>query len=86
MMHDKKQDITLSWIYQIHAVNPFPNKPLFLHVCKTCLLKTLWENETLLVMNKFSFTHGVFYSFRELSAIFIKGKILVCKLFQFGLI
>ena len=33
----------------------------------------------------FSFTHSVFYLFRELSAIFIKFKIVVCRLFQFGL-
>ena len=34
--------------------------------------------------NYFPFTHSVFYSFRELSAIFIKFKIGICKLFQFG--
>ena len=34
--------------------------------------------------HNFSFTHSVFYPFRELSAIFIKFKIVVCKLFQFG--
>ena len=25
------------------TVNPFPNKPWFLRVCSTGLLKTLWE-------------------------------------------
>ena len=34
--------------------------------------------------SNFSFTHGVFYPFRELSDIFIKFKIVVCRLFQFG--
>ena len=29
--------------------NLFPNKPLFLHVCSTSLLKTLWEKEKLLI-------------------------------------
>ena len=29
--------------------DPFPNKPWFLHVCSTSLLKTLWEKEKLLV-------------------------------------
>ena len=30
------------------VVNPFPNKPWFLRVCSTSLLKTLWEKENLL--------------------------------------
>ena len=64
--------------------NPFPNKPWFLRVCSTSLLKTLREKEKLLVTSNFSFSHSVFYPFRELSAIFIKIKIVVCKLFQFG--
>ena len=42
-----------------------------------------WEKEKLLVTSNFSFTYSVFYPFRELSAIFIKFKIVVCKLFQF---
>ena len=32
--------------------SPFPNKPWFLCVCCTSLLKTLWEKEKLLVMSK----------------------------------
>ena len=40
--------------------NPFPNKPWFLRVCSTGLLKTLWEKEKLLVMSNFSFSHSVF--------------------------
>ena len=39
-------------------VNPFPNKPWFLHVCSTSLLKTLCENEKLLITSKFSFSHS----------------------------
>ena len=35
-------------------------------------------------MSNFSFSQSVFNPFRELSAIFIKFKIVVCKLFQFG--
>ena len=46
-------------------------------------LKTLWEKEKLLIMNNFSFSHSVFYPFRQLSAIFIIFEIVVCKLFQF---
>ena len=65
-------------------INPFPNKPWFLRVCSTSLLKTLWEKEKLLVTSNFSFSHSVFYPFRELPVIFIKFEIVVWKLFQFG--
>ena len=41
-------------------LNPFPNKPWFLRVCSTSLLKTLWEKEKLLVTSNFSFSHSVF--------------------------
>ena len=40
--------------------NPFQNKPWFLHVCITSLLKTLWEKEKLLVTSNFSFSRSVF--------------------------
>ena len=66
------------------SFNPFPNKPCFLRVCSTSLLKTLREKEKLLVTSNFSFSHSVFYLFGELSAIFNKLEIVVCKLFQFG--
>ena len=59
----------------------FPNKPWFLRVCSTRLLKTHWEKEKLLVMSNFSFYHSVFYQFGELSAIFIQFEIFVCKFF-----
>ena len=74
-------------IFQEHLlllINPFPNKPWFLRVCSTSLLKTLWEKEKLLVTSNFSFSHSVFFPFRELPVIFIKFEIVVCKLFQFG--
>ena len=38
----------------------------------------------LLVTSNFSFSHSVFYPPGELSGIFIKFEIVVCKLFQFG--
>ena len=62
--------------------NIFPNKPWFLHVSNTSLLKTLREKEKLLVTSNFSFSHSVFYPFGKLSAILIQVKIVVCKLFQ----
>ena len=40
--------------------NPFPNKPWFLHVLSTSLLKTLWEKEKLLVMSNFTFSPQCF--------------------------
>ena len=62
------------------SFNPFPNKPWFLRFCNRSLLKTLWEKEKLLVTSNFSFTHSVFYLFGEPSSIFIKFRIVVCKL------
>ena len=54
------------------SINPFPNKPWFLHVCSMSLLKTPWKKEKLLITSNFSFFHSVFYPLRQLSAIFIK--------------
>ena len=45
--------------------NPFPNKPLFLCVCNTFILKTLCEKEKLLMMSTFSFSHSVFATLFE---------------------
>ena len=64
--------------------NPFPNKPWFLRVCFKSLLKTLWEKEKLLATSNFSFSHCVFYLLGEVSTIFNKFEIVVCKLFWFG--
>ena len=50
--------------------NPFPNKPWFLRVCSTSLLKTLWEKVKLHMMSNFSFCHSVFYLFEELFCYF----------------
>ena len=71
-----------SMIYQID-INPFLNKPWFLHVFHRSLSKTPWEKEKLLVTSNFSFSHSVFFPFKELSVIFIKFQIVVCNLFQF---
>ena len=65
--------------YRIPCVfNPLPNKPWFLCVCSTSLLKRVREKEKLHVTSAFSFSHSVFYLFGELSAIFIKLRIIVC--------
>ena len=64
-------------------INPFQNKPWFLCLYSKSLLKTLWEKEKFLIMSNFSFSNSVFYPFGELSAISIKLKILVFKIFQF---
>ena len=69
---------------RVNPLSPPPKKNWFLRVWWTRLLKTLWEKEKLLVTSNFSFSHSVFYPFGELSAIFIKFEIVVCKLFQFG--
>ena len=66
--------------------NPFPNKPWFLCVCGTSLLKILWEKKKLLTTSSFSFSHSDLNPFGELSAIncHIKFEIVVCKLCQIG--
>ena len=69
--------------FRASILNPFPNKPWFLHVVSISLLKTLWEKEKLLGMSSFSFSHSVFYAFGELAVIFFKFDIVVCKLFEF---
>ena len=51
---------------------PFPNKPLFLNVCSTSLMKTLREKEKLLVTCSSSFTHNIFYWFEDFSSVSIK--------------
>ena len=71
-------------MYYTNVINPFPNKPWFLRVCSTGLLKTLWEKEKLLVTSNFSFSRSVFFPLWELSPIFINFEIVVCKPFQFG--
>ena len=68
-----------------YRVNPFPNKPWFIRFCSVGLLKTLWEKEKLLVMNNFSFSHGVFTSYGELPSIF-KFENVVCNFFPFGIV
>ena len=53
------------------------------YVSAVQVLKTVWEKEKLLIASNFPLFHSVFYSFGELSAIFIKFEFVVCKLFQF---
>ena len=65
------------------SFNPFPNKPWFLRVCYTTLLKTLGKGE-IARNEQFLLFHNVFYLFEELSAISIEFKIVVCKLFKIG--
>ena len=66
------------------TINPFPYNDTFWRPWETSLLKTLWEKKKLFVTSNFSFTHSVFYQFRELSAISIKFEIVVCSPFQCG--
>ena len=68
----------------LQCFNPFPNKPWFLRVCSTSFSKTLWEKEKLLITSNFSFSHSVFYPYKELSVLSIQSEIFVCKLLQFG--
>ena len=64
---------------KILCFKPFPNKPWFLCICSTSLLKTLLKKkEKLLVMSNFSLSHSVFYLLGELSTFFTKLKIVIC--------
>ena len=71
-------------ILTVTAFNLFQNKPWFLPVCSTSILKTLWEKDKLLVMSNLSFSHRVFDPLGELSAIFTKLSIVVCRIIEFG--
>ena len=62
--------------------NPFLNKPWFLRVCRTSLLKTLGKGE--IARNKQFLLFLVFSTHLKNSAIFITFEIAVCKLLQFG--
>ena len=53
--------------------NPFPNKPWFLCVCCTSVLKTLGEKEKLLITSNLSFSPSVFYMFREVYSQFAQS-------------
>ena len=79
-----RKDSLLTHLPCNSGFNPFPNKPCFLRVCNRSPLKTLWEEEKLLVTSNFSFSLSVFYPFGELSAIFIKFEIVFCLGFDFG--
>ena len=62
-------------------VNPFANKPLFLHVCSTCLLETLSEKQKLLVMSNFSFYHQQFLIFQVFLTC-LKNFLLFCPIWN----
>ena len=80
----EKDKLLITSNFSFSFLNPFPNKPWFLRVCNTSLLKTLREKEKLLVTSNFCFSLRVFYLFEELSANFIKFEIVVCKIFLYG--
>ena len=48
---------------------------MFLCVCSTSLLKTLLEKEKLLIMSNFSFSHSVFYPFRDFPSFSSNSKL-----------
>ena len=71
-------------LYRLQTWTLFRNKPLFLRISSTSLLKTLQEKEKLLVTRNFSFSHSVFLPFGKLTTVFIKFQIVICKLRQFS--
>ena len=56
----KTEENTVPPLIRRHKKNVNPNKPWFLRVCSTSLLKTLWEKEKLLITSNLSFSHHVF--------------------------
>ena len=48
-----KFNILSNIYFAVSKINPFRNKPWFLHVSNKRLLKTLWKKENLLVMRTF---------------------------------
>ena len=67
---------TLNSFFNKWCFNPFPNKPWFLRVCSTSLLRTLREKEKSLVMSDFSFSHSVFTCLENFLAFSSNLKLL----------
>ena len=69
---------------RLRTFKPFPDKLWFF----TCLQYKSFENTVgkgeISRNEQFLLFHSVFYLLEELSAIFIKLEIIVCKLLQFG--
>ena len=87
MKHVKRSLKLSKYIYPILynvEFNPFPNKPLFLGVCSTSLLKTLWEKEKLLLKSNFSFSRSVFYCFENFLPFSSIQKFSSANSFSFG--
>ena len=74
----RKDVIMTLFIARFLLINPWSNKPLFLCVCITSLLKKLQEKEKLLIISNFSISQTAFYPFRGLSTIFFILKQNCC--------
>ena len=79
----RKSQLSAILTKKAFEINPFPNKPWFLHVCNTSLLKTLGKGE-IARNEQFLLFPQCFLLFRRTFWHFIKFEIVVCKLFQFG--
>ena len=77
-------EFSLGKTLQNLSLNLLPNKPWFL-VSAVQVFRKHWEKEKLLITCNFSFSHSVFHSFGDPSAISIRKGIVVCKLFLFGI-
>ena len=65
-------------------VNPFQNKPWFLLVCSKRLLKNTVGKGEIAHNEQFLLFSQCFLPVEELSAVFIRFEIVVCKLSHFG--
>ena len=79
----KKEIFFFSFSNNVFSCLLFSKQALFF-TCLQCKSFENTEKEKLHVTSNFSFSVCVFYPFRELSTIFIKFEIVVCKLFEFG--
>ena len=78
--HLQKQKL---YIWSGQRLTGFPKQALVF----TCLQYKSFEitvGKGEIVTSNFSSSHSVFYPFGDIFAFFIKSKIVVCKLFQFG--
>ena len=63
MLLEKEKMQHFSSMFSVLSINTSPNKPLFICVCRTSILKTLWEKEKLPITSHFFFPQNEFCPF-----------------------
>ena len=83
MLNASNQLLSQYSVNHLSHINPFPNKPWFLHVGRMSLLKTLREKKKIARNKQFLLFPQCFLPFQRTLNCFIKFNIIVYKLFQF---